>query len=208
MNKVITGGTFTVKDGMFVLLWLSILFVTWTFMHGADQYLQLTPEALGKYFPVRWFLLAHITSGGGALVLGPFQFWKRLLANKRLHRIIGYLYLLAILVSSLCAIVLASTSAYAVNWAYAFSLQIWVSVWITTTGIALWLAIKRQFKQHKDWMIRSYLVTLAFVVSGLILKMPVIYRLGNFEDISPSFFWLGWAVPLYAYEMIKAVRLK
>ncbi|SKA37735.1 Predicted membrane protein [Chitinophaga eiseniae] len=208
MNKTLIDRSFTLKDGIYVLLWLGILFITWTFMHGADHYLQLTPEALGRYFPVRWFLLMHITSGGGALILGPLQFWKRLQSNKRLHRIVGYLYLLAILASSLCAVVLASTTAYAVNWAYAFALQIWVSVWITTTGIAWWLAVKQKFKQHKDWMIRSYLVTLAFVVSGLILKMPLIYKLGDFAAISPSFFWLGWALPLYVYEMVKAVRLK
>ncbi|QJB31869.1 DUF2306 domain-containing protein [Chitinophaga oryzae] len=208
MNKTLIDRSFSFKDGIYVLLWLGILFITWTFMHGADHYLQLTPEALGRYFPVRWFLLMHITSGGGALVLGPLQFWKRLQSSKRLHRVVGYLYLLAILASSLCAVVLASTTAYAVNWAYAFSLQIWVSVWITTTGIAWWLAVKQKFKQHKDWMIRSYLVTLAFVVSGLILKMPVIYQLGDFASISPSFFWLGWALPLYVYEMVKAVRLK
>ncbi|WP_343745912.1 DUF2306 domain-containing protein [Chitinophaga sp.] len=208
MNNTIIGKAFTLKDSIFVLLWLGILFITWTFMHGADHYLQFTRETMGKYYSVRYFLIMHITSGGGALLLGPMQFWNRLLANKRLHRIIGYLYLLAILASSLCAVVLAATSAYAINWAYAFSLQIWVSVWITTTGIAFWLALKRRFKEHRDWMIRSYLVTLAFVVSGLILKMPVIYRLGNFEDISPSFFWLGWALPLYGYEMVKAVRLK
>lgn len=208
MNKTLIDRSFTLKDGIYVLLWLGILFITWSFMHGADHYLQLTPEALGKYFTVRWFLLMHITAGGGALLLGPLQFWKRLQSNKRLHRVVGYLYLLAILASSLCAVVLASTSAYAVNWAYAFSLQIWVSVWITTTAIAWWLAVKQKFKQHKDWMIRSYLVTLAFVVSGLILKMPVIYQLGSFADISPSFFWLGWALPLYVYEMVKAVQLK
>ncbi|HVI47312.1 MAG TPA: DUF2306 domain-containing protein [Chitinophaga sp.] len=208
MNKITTDRPFTSKDILYIFIWLGILFITWTFMHGADKYLELTPEALGKYLPVKWFLLLHITSGGGALVLGPLNFWKRLQYNTKLHRVVGYLYLLAILCSSLCAIVLASTTAYAINWAYAFSLQVWVSVWITATFIAWWLAVKRKFKQHKDWMIRSYLITLAFVVSGLLLKTPMVAGLGNFEDISPTFFWLGWSLPLYVYELIKAVKLK
>ncbi|MBL0740641.1 hypothetical protein [Chryseolinea lacunae] len=55
-------------------------------------------------------------------------------------------------------------------------------------------------------MTRSYLVTLAFVVSGLILKMPFVQKLGSFEEISPSLFWLGWAVPLYVYEIIRGQR--
>lgn len=206
MNKTISQGAFTSKDLLYISGWLGILFITWTFMHGADKYLELTPEALGKYLPVKWFLLLHITAGGGALVLGPLQFWSRLQRNTRLHRLVGYLYLLAILSSSICAVVLASTSAYTLGWAYAFSLQIWVSVWITTTFLAWWLAMKRRFKQHKDWMVRSYLVTLAFVVSGLILKMPWVEALGDFTIVSPSFFWLGWSAPLYLYEVIKVVR--
>ncbi len=178
-------------------------------MHGADHYLQLTPEALGKYFKFRWFLIAHITAGGGALLLGPLQFWKRFQQdNWRLHRILGILYLLAVLVSSICAVVLAYTTAYAVNGPYAFSAQVWVSVWIISTYIAYRSAIKRKFKLHKEWMTRSYIVTVAFLISGLLLKMPFIQKLGSFEDISPSLFWFGWAVPLFVYEVILSAGRK
>jgi hypothetical protein len=176
-------------------------------MHGADHFLQLTPEALGKYFSLRWVLIAHITAGGGSLILGFLQFWPALRAYSwRLHRIIGTLYLLAVFVSSICAVTLAFTTAYQVNWAYAFSLQIWVSVWISATAIAYYAAIIKKFNLHKEWMIRSYMVTLAFVISGLALKLPAIKQLGSFEDISPSLFWVGWAVPLYLYELIKTCK--
>jgi hypothetical protein len=125
-----------------ILFWLAIFLITHSFMRGADHFLKLTPEALGKYFDLRWVLIAHITAGGGALILGPIQFWNQLrVYSKRAHRIIGLLYLLAILVSSVCALILAFTTSYKVNWAYAFSLQVWVSVWIITTGIAYWTAI-------------------------------------------------------------------
>lgn len=196
-----------IRDIFKVFLWVLIVAITWYFMHGADHFLQLTPEALGKYFEVKWVLLLHITAGGGALILGPLQFWERLRTkNWKLHRVIGTLYLLAILASGTCAVILALTTAYAVNWAYAFSLQVWVSVWISASFIAWWTAIKRQFKLHKEWMTRSYIVTLAFVISGLVVKLPVVQSLGSFADISPSLFWMGWAVPLYIYEVILALR--
>jgi uncharacterized membrane protein len=198
-----------IRDIFKVLLWAIIVAITWYFMHGADHFLQLTPEALGKYFKVKWVLLLHITAGGGALILGPLQFWERLRTkNWKLHRVIGTLYLLAILASGTCAVILALTTAYAVNWAYAFSLQVWVSVWISASFIAWWTAIKRRFKLHKEWMTRSYIVTLAFVISGLVVKLPVVQSLGSFADISPSLFWMGWAVPLYIYEVILASRQK
>ncbi|KAF2519689.1 DUF2306 domain-containing protein [Flavobacterium salilacus subsp. salilacus] len=192
-----------------VLIWITILFLTWLFMHGADHFLKLTPEALGKYFNLKWFLIAHITAGGGALVLGLVQFWRKLRNYSwKLHRIIGFLYLLAILVSSTCAVILAFTTAYEVNRTYAFSLQIWVSVWISAAFIAYYAAIKKKFKLHEEWMVRSYIVTLAFIISGLSLKLKFIQDLGSFEDISPSLFWMGWAVPLYIYQVILSAKQK
>ncbi len=199
---------FSISDITPVLIWILVVFITWTFMHGADHFLKLTPEALGKYFNYKWILIAHITAGGGSLILGIVQFWKKLRTYSwKLHRIIGFLYLLAVLVSSFCAVVLAFTTSYKVNLPYAFSLQIWVSVWISATTLAYFFAIKKKFKLHEKWMIRSYLVTMAFVISGLILKTTFVQNLGSFEDISPSLFWLGWAVPLYIYEIIRSVKL-
>lgn len=201
--------TLTASDFAPMLIGGLIFFFTWLFMHGADHFLLLTPDALGKYFEWRWFLIAHITAGGGSLILGSVQFWKKLRAfSWKLHRIIGFLYLLAVLVSGACAVILAFTTAKAVNWAYAFSLQVWVSVWISATGIAYYAALRRRFKLHEEWMVRSYLVTLAFIVSGLALKIPEVQSLGSFADISPSFFWMGWSLPLYIYEVWLSRRRK
>jgi len=193
---------FNLTDGLAILIWAIVIFITWTFMHAADHYLELTPEALGKYYTVKWFLIAHITTGGGSIIFGFLQFNKRLRGYSwKLHRIIGFLYLLAVLVSSFSAVALAFTSAYKVNLPYAFSLQVWASVWISATFLAYYAALKKRFSLHREWMIRSYLVTLAFVISGLALKTPYVQSLGSFEEISPSLFWMGWSVPLFLYEV-------
>ncbi|HEY5824683.1 MAG TPA: DUF2306 domain-containing protein [Cyclobacteriaceae bacterium] len=195
----------SIADAIPLFIWLTVLFITWTFMHGADHFLELTPQAMGKYFNYRWILIAHITAGGGTLVLGLIQFWPKLREfSWKLHRVIGILYLLAVLVSSLCALILSFTTAYAINLPYAFSLQVWVSVWISSTIIAYYSALRKNFKLHKEWMIRSYIVTLAFVISGLTLKIPYVQQLGSFAEVSPSLFWMGWAVPLYVYEIIRS----
>ncbi|MFD2148515.1 DUF2306 domain-containing protein [Mucilaginibacter antarcticus] len=159
-------------------------------------FLELTPEALGKYFELKWFVIAHITTGGGSLILGFIQFWPSLRnCSWKAHRAIGLLYLLAVLASSICAVILAVTTAKEVNWAYAFSLQIWVTVWISSTVIAYYSALKGRYTLHKEWMVRSYLVTLAFIISGLALKTSYIQSLGSFADISPSLFWMDGRYP-------------
>lgn len=197
--------TITRTDFILLLSWVLIIFLTWLFMHGADRFLALTPEALGKYFSLRWVLIAHITAGGGALIIGFVQFWPRLRNySRKLHRVLGILYLLAILVSGGCAVILAFTTAYEVNLPYAISVQVWVSVWISATFIAYYAALRKNFRLHREWMIRSYIVTLAFIVSGLALKIPFVQQLGSFEEISPTFFWMGWAVPLYVYEAVRS----
>jgi hypothetical protein len=209
MKNVLTAKPWGLPDFLHLLFWLGIGLLAWYFMHGADHFLDLTPGALGKYFSRKWVLLLHITAGGGALVLGPLQFWKRLQQNNwRVHRIIGMLYLLAILASGSCAVILAFTTAYAVNWAYAFSLQVWVAVWLCSSFIAYYTATRKKFKLHKEWMTRSYMVTLAFVVSALLLKLPFLQQLGDFASLSPSLFWFGWAVPLYLYEVFLSFQRK
>ncbi|WP_240966149.1 DUF2306 domain-containing protein [Pseudoflavitalea sp. G-6-1-2] len=174
-------------------------------MHAADHYLAMTPEALGRYFPKRYFLIAHITAGGGSLLSGIIQFWPKLRNfSWKLHRAIGYLYLLAVLTSSVSALVLASTTSYEVSWGYAFTLQVWASVWISATFIAFYTAVKKQFKLHKEWMIRSYIVTVAFLLSGFAYKIPYIQSLGSFTEVTVPLFWMGWAIPLYTYEIIRS----
>lgn len=192
-----------------LLIWVGVFFMTWLFMHGADHYLAMTPEALGRYFPRRYFLIAHITAGGGSLISGIVQFWPKLRNfSWKLHRAVGYLYLLAVLTSSVSALVLASTTSYEVNWAYAFTLQVWASVWISATFVAFYTAVKKQFKLHKEWMIRSYIVTVAFLLSGFAYKIPYIQGLGSFEEVTVPLFWMGWSVPLYTYEIIRSRGIK
>jgi hypothetical protein len=192
-----------------LLFWVIIIALTRYFMSGADHFLELTPEALGKYFSVKWIVIAHITAGGGALILGPMQFWGKFRVRyTKLHRWMGVAYLLAILVSAACAVILSFTTAYEVNWAYAFSAQVWAAVWIITTIIAYRAALQKKFVLHREWMMRSYIVTLAFIVSGLTLKYLLKIGFGNFEDISPSLFWMGWSVPLWVYQVVLSFKAK
>lgn len=160
-----------------------------------------TGEGLGKYVDLRFVLLAHIAGGATALLTGPFQLWDTLRVKyKRLHRRMGMVYVLAIAVSGPCAMWLALTTAYAVGYAYAFSLQIWAGLWMTATALAYWFAWRKRFTLHKEWMTRSYLLSLAFVLSAFLAKVPFIASQGTFAEVSPGLFWLGWAVPLFAYD--------
>jgi hypothetical protein len=64
--------------------------------------------------------------------------------------------------------------------------------------------MKKQFKLHREWMIRSYLVTVAFLISGFIYKIPFVQQLGGFEEVTVPLFWMGWSIPLYVYEVTRS----
>jgi uncharacterized membrane protein len=187
-----------------LLLGLSLYFI---FINA--HFFRFTPEELGKYLDLKWLLILHISAGALALLSGPFQFWHELRTRyRKLHRRLGYVYVSAVAVSAPCAAYLSTTTAYQVGWAYAFSLQVWVSVWLVCTFLAFRYARQKKFRLHEEWMVRSYLATLAFVISALILKIPFVAARGTFAEVSPGLFWTGWSVPFFIYDMLLSFRRK
>ena len=173
------------------------------------HFFRFTRADLGKYFDVRAALVLHIAGGAVALLTGPLQFWDELRDKRRVvHRRLGMAYVGAVGISAPCALYLASTTAAEVGWAYVFALQVWAIVWGTSTWLAYRYARRRRIKLHQEWMVRSYLVTIAFVVSALLLKLPFIARRGSFAEVSPSLFWAAWAVPFFAFDIWLSARRK
>ena len=185
-----------------IFLGLALLAASGFFIFHSGHLFTSTPAVLGKYQPVKWLLWLHITFGAVTLLTGPFLLWDNFRTKHlRLHRWFGLAYVAAVAISGLCAVGLSATTAYQVNRPYAFSLHVWVAVWLFSTGFAFVAIKQRRIQLHREWMMRSYLVTFAFVLSALLLKLPAVQRLGSFEEISPSLFWLAWAVPLFLYDV-------
>lgn len=196
------------RSALTILTGLLILSCSLYFIIHAAHFFKGTPAELGKYTPIKWVLLTHIFFGAIALLVGPFQFWKAFRTKRwALHRALGKLYVISILFSGPCAVFLSFTTAYLVNWQYAFSLQVWVAVWLISTFYAYKTARDRRFKLHSEWMVRSYIVTLTFVISALLIKIPFLQAIG-FAEVSPSLFWLSWSVPLFIYDVVLSVGRK
>lgn len=168
---------------------------------NAHFFYRLTRADLGKYFDLRALLLLHIAGGAVALLTGPFQFWEELRKKRRaLHRALGKTYLLAIAVSSPCALYLSFATAPVLGRSYAMSLHVWASVWMVATFLAYRYATQKKFKLHEEWAARSYLVTLAFVLSALLGKVPAL------SELSADLFWGTWSVPLVVYDVVLSAR--
>jgi hypothetical protein len=192
-----------------ILLFL-ILFAGKFVIHDAIPYFGFNKEIFGRYWNYKWPLIGHISGGLLALVIGPFQFWKAF-RNKNIfiHRWMGRTYLTAILIGTFCSTYLAWTSAIRVNFSWALGLQGLAFAWITTASMAFISVMRRRIQQHKEWMIRSYVVTFAFVTFRWLNDLPVAIKLmDKFEERGPTIIWLCWTIPLLITEIVLSWKKK
>lgn len=192
-----------------ILLFL-ILFAGKFVIQDAIPYFGFHKEAFGRYWNYKWPLIGHISGGLLALVTGPFQFWKAFRnKNITIHRWMGRTYLLAILIGSVSSTYLAWTSAIRVNFSWALGLQGLAFAWITTAAMAFISVLSMRIQQHKEWMIRSYVVTFAFVTFRWLNDLPVAIKLmDKFEERGPAIIWLSWTIPLLITEIILSWKKK
>jgi len=154
-----------------------------------------------EYASRRGWLLLHITGGMIALLTGPVQLWLGLSdRGMEWHRRMGYGYIAGMTLGSIGAFYMATHTDF--GWMFGAGLFGLGVAWVTTTALAF-LAIKRSLiDQHKEWMIRSYVVTFGFVTFRMLQPILQIAHVGTqLEDLTFGA-WACWAGPLLLTELI------
>lgn len=115
-------------------------------------------------------LVAHIIFAFIAFITGFLQFIENLRKRKpKLHRNLGRVYVISVFISGLLALVV---TFYVDNFAKATSFLVLSIIWLFTAWKGYRTAVKKEFSEHRKWMIRSFGVTLV-AVSGRII-VPVL----------------------------------
>ena len=167
------------------------------------HYYVWSEQSYGYYWAYRLPLIAHVSGGLFALLVGVFQLWSGLNAQSMAaHPWSGRLYVAGVLVGSLGALVLAVTSAL-YGFAWAVGLVSLAVSWLAITGMALLTIERRNIKAHRQWMIRSYIVTFAFVLFRFATDfIPTEAWWGvSTPDMSVAMIWAVWVLPLIGYEI-------
>ncbi len=188
----------------FGLLLLLILFVGKVTFQEILPYFSLDKESFGRFWDYKWPLIFHISCGLIAMIIGPFQFWTAF-RNKyiKTHRMMGRIYLIAILIGTISATNLAWTTGYKISFSWAFGLQGLALAWISTALMAYISIMKRRITQHKEWMIRSYVVTLGFFFFRILNNSEFVKSIiPEFTERGPSIAWFCWAIPLLITEIV------
>jgi hypothetical protein len=148
--------------------------------HGATLYLHV----IGG--------LSVIVAGGGALYIG----WTKR-AFKR-HKWFGYTYLGLGSVMALSALALSVEAPHAPRSLYVATGTL-AAVWLAVSAMALRAARNRRFLVHRDWMIRSYVLTWTFVGCRIAQNVDFFPALGA-ESVTAAI-WVNWIVPFVLCEI-------
>jgi uncharacterized membrane protein len=177
----------------------------WFLRQKLHYYVDISADSYSGYFwPRRAAVIPHVFGGLVAITTGLVQIWLGL-TNRigALHRTLGKVYVAGVAVGSLGGFYMAFTIPPGAP-VYQAGLAMLCVAWVLTTGMALRAIRNRRIEQHREWMLRSYVVTFAFVT----------YRLGEsllrsffdqpnvpgIDDIATLMSWACWAVPLLLAE--------
>ncbi|MBK8822975.1 MAG: DUF2306 domain-containing protein [Anaerolineales bacterium] len=164
-------------------------------------------------------LFVHAFAGGIALLLGPFQFLDGFRKRRQnLHRWMGRIYLVSILIGGLSAFIIApGMISGLVGEVGLMSLAV---LWLWTGWNAYSSIRKGDVKSHREWMIRSFALTFAAATLRLWLGTLIATQLpflqtkysGDFDALFVEVYrvvmWLCWVPNLIAAEMIIQRRRK
>jgi uncharacterized membrane protein len=107
-----------------------------------------------------------------AMFSGPFQFSARLRKHSpQLHRTLGKIYVISVAIGALLATYIDLTVDVHASWMVNIGFLSHPFAWGLTAVIAYRTAVTRNFNVHRQWMIRSYLITFTFVLVRL--PMPI-----------------------------------
>ena len=183
--------------------WLSMVLLAVAVGAYALSYFFFTdmidPEFKKRFDAIPWSARLHIIPGGLALILGAFQFHSGL-RNRwtSIHRNSGRAYVVFVLTGAVGGILLAWYAPHSPATRLGFaSLAV---VWFYSGSMA-YLAVRAgNIALHRQWMIRSYSLTLAAVT--LRIQLPIYQEaMGlSFHEAYAIVAWFSWIPNLVIAE--------
>jgi len=183
---------------------LLILLSTYFYLESVGPYIIRTIEP--RKVAIEPWLVAHFAGAFCTLFIGPIQFWPKIRKKyPATHRTLGKIYIAGTLIG-------ASTVFYLLFNGYPLSggipsLFVLAFLWIFMT-VSAWICIKnRDIKNHRKFMIRSYVLGLAFVFIRLLNRFDE-FGFPAFPFIEDPMMrytlyeWICWIYPLVITEMI------
>jgi uncharacterized membrane protein len=191
-----------------IILWGLLVFLSISVAGYAFSYLSFTPD---RGFPAQkpealrtsvFWLLAfytHISFGGIALLTGVFQFSEKLRKRVVLHRTLGKIYLISILLGGVAGFILSLFAEGGIIAKVGFNLL--AIIWLLTSWLAYSSIRNRDVEAHRRWMIRSYAACCAAISLRLILPFELAALHMDFITAYQIVAWACWVPNMLLAEM-------
>ena len=179
-----------------VIMTLACVYIATIF---APPYLTFDPEVYFQrepYLQHEFALGVHVLSGILALLIGPFQFVRRLRRRfVRVHRFMGATYVAGATALGVSGLILAPT-AYTGPVASAGFTVLDLAM-LFTTWTAVRMIVAGRYGEHRRWMIRSF----SLIMAGVMLRVwSAFYYMAagvglvnfSFETAYAAIAWLCW----------------
>lgn len=183
---------------LFTLLCFAVSYYAFTFLLQA-----INPhnDFQIKFALAGWVTPLHFYCAGFALAITPFQLSNKLrLKAKSVHRTLGLLYVLCVLLGGISGLLMAydATGGWIAKSGFA-SLAL---LWLLTTGMAFMFAIKRDITNHKKWIYRSVALTAGGITLRVFLGIGLAVFQWPFLTVYIPASWLSWMLNLAICELI------
>ncbi len=160
----------------------------------------LSSDSLSKFDGYRGWANVHFVGGGLALLLGPWQFNKRLRARRlQLHRGMGRIYLVSVAGSAVAGIFMAVRADGGLPAGVGFAGL--GTLWLLSAVFAFTSIKGGRVEEHRRWMIRNFALTYAAVTLRFYLPLAQMAGL-EFEAAYIAIAWLCWVPHLILVEWI------
>lgn len=192
--------SFLKTGGWWIFFLICAFYASYAFYMGVVEILfQQGLIAAAKPRAVPFIFIIHALAGSLVLISGPLQFNRHLLnRQKKLHRVLGRAYVVAIWFSSIGG--LWSALFFEVDLAAKILFGVLSILWFGTTTMAFLHIRKREIAAHREWMIRSFALSLFFV--SFSFWVPGLASTSLPEAVSyPLAVFLSWGLNLMAAEV-------
>ena len=160
----------------------------------------ITGAALAEHRDHGWLVYVHTIGGVGMLGFGAaalYVGWTRRGFGR--HRWLGYTYLASGSVGALLELALSLLAAHPPRSLYVATGTLSV-VWLAVAAMAWRAARNRRFDSHREWMVRSFVLTWTFVGCRLVTRAPLFESLG--PEAVTALIWINWVLPLVVCEFV------
>lgn len=166
----------------------------------APSFFTVSQATYRDHWPHAFWMLLHVVGGTGMLFTGPFLLWSGFRRRvPKVHRWVGRLYLVTGVAGAASGGVLSVIANHEPRALFVATFFLSIT-WLLVAGMAYRAIRNRRIEAHREWVIRSYVLTWTFVFCRLAMKTPVFGFLG-IEGVTATV-WMSWVMPLIVTEIM------